>query len=520
MQTGNHKGAESSLRRGDIFQNLSVLLPALLVLVLGGVVQAQTYLNHDVAWVLNSSQRLLEGGTFGRDIVAANPPLIWWLSALVSGLSNSLGTDPVVTLRVVVLGMIGVGLAIAARGLAPVLAPGTRRLFLAFLALLLTVGVHRDFAQREHIAVVLCLPWLILMMHRAEGGGQDWRLAALAGICAGIGIAFKPHFLAVPALVWAYAALHRRSLRPVLTVETATIVLTGAAYLLAVWLFARPYLTEVVPLISQVYWGFDFPLGAVLLSRLGETVLAVLALALAARGGWRSAPTITALAALGFLIAAMAQSKGYSYHFYPVLAYALISLALSALSPEVSSARTRRLLMLPLGLGMVFAALQAAPALIYRSAQGTYGQQTACLVEMTQQVVPQGQGVMAFSTHPYPGFPVANYSHRRWVAETNSRLFLPAIARLRAQPELTPELTEVLALAEASERAAALRDLARSPKLVLVDARPLRHAIGDLPMDFIAFYQEDPAFAQIWAHYTEIPSCAPGIRAFELTKGF
>ncbi len=87
--------------------------------------------------------------------------------------------------------------------------------------------------------------------------------------------------------------------------------------------------------------------------------------------------------------------------------------------------------------------------------------------------------------------------------------------RLRAETNLSEEAVRVLALAETHERAAALKDLAQEPQIVLIDARERRHAIGYLPMDFLSFYAEDPAFAQVWANYKEIPSCAPGIRAFK-----
>lgn len=132
-------------------------------------------------------------------------------------------------------------------------------------------------------------------------------------------------------------------------------------------------------------------------------------------------------------------------------------------------------------------------------------------------VSPKG-GFMAFSTHPYPGFPVANHADRTWVAATNSRLFLPSITRLRATSNLSTDAARVLALAEQAERAAALKDMSHMPELVLIDARERRHAIDWIEMDFIAFYNEDPAFARIWAGYGEIPSCLPGIRAFTLSK--
>ncbi len=491
---------------------LAVIAPALVLLALGGVLQAQTYLNHDVAWVLNSSERLLQGGTFGRDIVASNPPLIWWLSAPVAGLANLLSTDPVGTFRTVVLTLIAGVIILLNQGLAPRLSPRRRAAFLAMLALLLTLGVNRDFGQREHLAVALCLPWLLLVVGREVAPGK----ALLAGVAAGIAICFKPHFLAVPALVWLYTALRARSLRPVLTLDTAGLLLTGVIYVAATWVFARPYLTEVVPLITQVYWGFEHSLAEVIGTDPTPSLLTAAALLLAWRGGWQPLPTLPALAATGFLLAAIAQSKGYPYHFFPALGCAFISLTLTLLT---ASRTTVRLLA-----GLAFTAAAAWTALYtvlmmsYLGPNGTYGRQTACLVGMVEQNVPGEGGFMAFSTHPYPGFPVANHADRRWVAATNSRLFLPSITRLRAQSTLSQDAARVLALAEKAERAAALRDMSQTPELVLVDARERRHAIDRIEMDFIAFYNEDPAFSRIWAGYSEIPSCLPGIRAFTLSK--
>ncbi|MEL7280254.1 MAG: hypothetical protein AAGK79_07840 [Pseudomonadota bacterium] len=491
---------------------LVVLLPVLLALALGGYVQAQTYLNHDVAWVLHSSERLLEGGTFGRDIIASNPPLIWWLNAPIAGLAKMIGADPINVFRAVVLTMIAGVLALLKRELDPMMSAPMRAGILVCLALMLTVGVHRDFGQREHLAVILCLPWLMLVV------GQNVRPlpALLAGVAAGIAICFKPHFLAVPALIWAYVALRERSFRPVLRVDTAALLLTGVVYVAATWMFARPYLTEVMPMISQVYWGFEHAMSDVVLSDPAPTLLTLVALGLAWRGGWQALPSLTALAAAGFLIAAIVQSKGYSYHFYPPLAFAMLSLLLTALAPVARIMRAMASIALTAGVALT--TLYASLHMTNLSATGPYGQRTACLVNMVQTHVPEGAGFMAFSTHPYPGFPVANYADRTWVAATNSRLFLPSIVRLRARADLSQDAARVLALAEAAERDLAFKDLQKRPHLVFVDARERRHAIDRLKMDFIAFYTEDADFARAWEGYAEIPSCAPGIRAFTLSQ--
>ena len=54
----------------------------------GLFLQATTFLNHDIAWILYSTESLINGGVFGKDIIAANPPLIWYLSFPVVLISN------------------------------------------------------------------------------------------------------------------------------------------------------------------------------------------------------------------------------------------------------------------------------------------------------------------------------------------------------------------------------------------------------------------------------------------------
>ncbi|MBU2888815.1 hypothetical protein [Celeribacter halophilus] len=496
---------------------LAAMMTALVVLFFGGLIQSMTYLNHDVAWVLYSAERLLDGGTFGSEIIAANPPLIWWINVPVVWLARLLETDPINSFRAVVLMILTISLAASDRILSTSgMHPRKRAGLLIGLALILTLGVNRDFGQREHLALSLCLPWLLIMARRVEGIAPSWAGALVAGTAAGIAICLKPHFLAVPVLAGLFVAFRCRSLRQVLSLESAAIVLTGVFYLAATWAFARPYLTEVVPLISQIYWGFSHSLTQEIFSQSFPIILCFTALIV----GWKNkeapAAMITALAALGFLVAALAQAKGYTYHIYPVVALTLMSLALSVLASPLR--RFRAVATGALAGGLLLMTLQSTAALGNRMAGGAYGRTTACLVDMVKLHVPKNASFMAFSTHPYPGFPVANYSQRRWVATTNSRLPLPAIVRLRAAGDLQPQATRVLALAEAAERAAALKDMGQRPSLVFVDNRTTRHAIGTLPTDFIKFYTEDPDFARIWSNYYEINTCAPGIRAFKLLK--
>jgi len=353
------------------------------------------------------------------------------------------------------------------------------------------------------------LPWLVLAASRVSGRPVSPASALAAGLLTGVGIALKPHFLAVVLMVELFVLIRHRSLRICFRPETVGIVIAGGVYLACVWLFARPYLSEVLPQVAATYWGFNAPLDAVIKARREIVALAFAALVLARLKGFEPVPTIFALAALGFLVAALMQSKGYSYHFFPVLAFALLSLVTLSWRDRVGWIAA-----VVAGLSLAFFANVATMFLQHRSLGGAYGERTSCLIGMVQTYVAGDGGFLALSTHPYPGFPVANYAGRAWLADTNSRIYIPAIVHLRAETAPDAQMTQVLARAEAAERQQIAGEMARAPGLVLVDAQPVRHGIGGEPFDFVGFYLEDPEFQRLWSGYEEVSSCTQDYRAF------
>jgi hypothetical protein len=70
-----------------------------------------------------------------------------------------------------------------------------------------------------------------------------------------------------------------------------------------------------------------------------------------------------------------------------------------------------------------------------------------------------------------------------------------------------------LRFAEDKAREFLLHDLASEPHVILVDARPSRHALRGLSFDILAFYLEDPRIREIWAGYGEIDP-VQGFRVF------
>lgn len=486
-----------------------IAVPAMVGL-LGFLAQCATYLNHDVAWVLYSSGRLIDGGVFGKDIIAANPPLIWWISLIPNAISRLLHLPLIGTFRAFMLLIVAGSLIASERILAGGQVSRARRvIFLAAAAYLLTFGVDRDFGQREHIAVALVLPYVLAVARRMRGGKLPWGRAALIGAAAGIGIAFKPYFLLVPFLLEGALFWRRRSptliLRPEVVAAAGTFLLYAAALLI----FARPWMVEAVPQIAQVYWAFEQSNPNLLISIGMQFAVPLMGLSLVLLLNRSDESLALALAAAGFLVAAMIQGKYYSYHVFPALAFGLLAFAVGIPSMQAKWRVAASALAV---LAFAIDLFDSGTALFLRTDRGAYGKEVAAMSAFVDQHVPPGGAFLAISTHPFPGFPTALYANRDWASASNSDLFLPAVVRLREGS--APESPALLHLSQAKAHDAMLRDLSKEPELVLIDVNPYRHAIGASRFDFLEFYLEDSRFRRLWADYSHVPAAIPGYDAY------
>lgn len=476
--------------------------------IAGVIVQSQAFLNHDVAWVLLSSERLLKGGVFGRDIVAANPPLIWWVSAFPMGLARLTGLAPLVTFNVFLAAMLSLSLIASDRLLRGQMEPVARALFLVVAAFLMSFGAGRDFGQREHMTAILAMPYLLLVLARMRGEDHGRLFAVAVGIAAAIGFAFKPHLMVVPVVTELFLMRHIGFGRTLRRPEFGAAFVTVVAYIAAVLLFARPYLFEAAPKIAEVYWAFNKPSLAGLaqnaVAAFGSLLLASLLLLAVKRPATAQLFTI---AAASFMVAAILQWKAYTYHLYPVYVYALLAVTVIGLEARIARYVTIGVL--------TFYAIISVGSLQDRLPAGETGSERAAMVSFVNGNTPAGGRFLAFSTHPFPGFPTALYTHASWASLSNSRIFLPAVVRLKHDGDTgSPALQSAIA----SERAQTLKDLATLPDLVLVDVKPIRHAILNIPFDYVAFYNEDPALAALWAKYHEVPGAPEGYRAYRLNE--
>lgn len=283
-------------------------------------------INHDTAWYLIATRNWLAGARLYVDIYEVNPPLNFYYTVPAVALSDTLGISDtnaqvLVTASITFASLFWCWTIIRQR---THLALPRQVLFLAGLGAATILPATGNVAQREHLLVLLLLPWLLGQL---PGGAPERGTAPVArAAVAALGICLKPFFLLFPIFVTIWLVGRDRTLRPVLSPSNLTMFAIGLAYVGAVLALHPEYFTEIIPVARTVYGAIGAPTPGVAI-RLGVSATPFLIAALVGLAG-RSAPPVPGLfaaAALAGLGSYLWQWTGFPYHLIPFESFAAIA---------------------------------------------------------------------------------------------------------------------------------------------------------------------------------------------------
>ena len=486
-----------------LIDSRSLLTAILLVLgLVEFVIHLAGLINHDSAWLLYGTGRMLEGARLYLDIVEVNPPLIFYLSVPPVLAARFLDL-PVVDLFVLYIFALAAGSLALTREVMrslPIEQAPLRRMLLvaAFFGLIVLPGPV--LGQREHLVTILGLPYLVLVAVRSDGRDVSRRLAVVCGLAAGLAFSIKPPLLVVPALLELYLFIVRRPRILLFRPETLALAAAVSAYILSIVLFTPEYLTFIVPMAVMTYHAYETT-WPIVLGRV-ETLLLPIAIALVfltrdrrAASRLNDAFLITALCAYVFYVI---ERKGWQYQVYPVDAMLMllvgVSLTRALWRHDTYTSREARwvrpaflVVVLLVGLG------------VSAAARGNYrNSMTTVMTPYVRENAAHG-GFAVLSAHVVWGFPLTVYAGVDWNMRLPALWMVPGLIRARATARgPAPELDRL----ERYVIDAVVEDFARHPPdVVLVDARQQKTYFGGLAFDYLAFFSRDPRFRQVWQDY-------------------
>ncbi len=467
--------------------------------------------NHDVAALLDFTQRWWAGEPLYTRLLDVNPPLIFLLNLPPAIAAAQWPVPALQALQAWLLGLVALAAWLGLRVWRdyPAGAPAATAMPLALPLLMLAAGY--EFGQREHLMAVAAMPYLLLAGRRAEGAVLPLWLRLAVALLAALGFALKPHFLAVPALVEAMV-LWRRGWPALRDPVPWAMAVVWLCYVALTLLAFPAYAGRVLPLALGAYADLEgLTWWQVLLTeRLGSALLVLPPLAVAAlRPGAPVLARVVLAAALGAALSAVLQHKGWPYHALPLrlfLGLLLVVLALHWAARLLPAPAARRqapglaaaLCWLLLGFTITGAEAPWREAVFGWSREG----QLAALLRQQAPGGGPGGRVLVLSPDIYPVFPaLAHAGFRSTLPTMNTWLLQAAYARCPADGARYHDEAAMPAAEAWFYRGVAEDFAAAPPDAVLVLADPRLPRCAGEEFDFLAYFSRQPLFAATFRRY-------------------
>lgn len=475
--------------------------------------QKHMFLTWDVCWLLEDTQRLLAGGDYYHTFVENNPPMILFIYTIPVLISKWLQSSVIWIFRCYIYLIALVSILFCNFLINKILRPSDwlrQWLFMLTLAIVYLILPTNDFGQREHIIVMLTLPYFLLMSSRFDTfyvtREYNIRIITLIiiGVLAGIGFAIKPYFIF--ALIFTEIALmvKKRNLLALMRVELISIILVILIYLISIFVITPDYMTKILPMVASLYVNYRLDtwetlfLNAISIATICSILLGCIFLH---RATYQGLIIILLLSLIGFFIAFLLQGKYWYYHMLPMFSLAIILAVIilpeltkmeNILCQVVSILLISIVLLIPL---LVIENRVATFATLYSSRDNETNQ----LIEYSKQNAGGGSIYLISTTAP-PGAILPVYANVASASRFPDIWILPGIFRLweKSDPKShakAEQYTRFLlnAVVEDFEK--------NKPTLVFVDMEKKKKFMENVKVDFIPLFMQDARFREIWKNY-------------------
>lgn len=469
-------------------------------------------LNGDVGWWLHISRAMLAGEVLYRDLIEINPPMNAYISMIPAWASGVSGLPIAMMSKVFTLALVlGITVWVTALSRRTGVSNHSLPIIAATVIVAAALLPGHDFAQREHLMFVLILPYTLVLWNRGRDRHVPLPSALAAGLAAGVGLALKPHFLLVPIALEVVSRLEagageRGSWRRVCTPERMTVL--GVLTMYGLLVLLRSEYVSLLRMTASTYAHFS-SVDRVGLA-LSEEMLGLLACLLGVSRTRSEVGTLARyLVAVGAatLMLAILQGKGWTYHFYPVVAtVASVTLLVAYDFGTRAWKSLRDVRLADMAVMALFATVALHLVTSWTAAHDEFAaKRNPALAEQVKYLADmQAQGSFLVLTAIVGlSFPLVNYTGLEWASP------FPSMWWIRARPERrrrNPPGEDVadIRIEDSTERILAQMLVTKfrqsAPGTVLVDT--VRYAdLGGASFPFVDYLKQYEQFRLEWRHY-------------------
>ncbi|WP_226905591.1 hypothetical protein [Legionella antarctica] len=460
------------------------------------------YQDWDMLFLLEGGKRLLAGGTYVNDMFETNPPLIYYFSIAINFLAKAFNTSNVLVFKCVVYVFILYSLGICHHILSckpiksEVISPLI--LTLGFCLLILSVCF---FGQREHLMLVLTMPYFFLLYKTATGIKFSSILRIIISFLAALGFALKPYFLFGLLFSELLLMYWQQNWKTIVRLETQVIFWTVIVYLISVAVLMPDFYSVILPDLLHFY-AFNNSIVDIITNFALVNALFLLLITCWLSISLGRLEKLLSVITIGFMCCFVFQGKGWSYHVYPLVTLnsLLATLLICHLSSAFKGNKKNSIFVLVIILAQFFFTLIPAffnyyqKISFYKNETGTFQQ----FIKIARKFASQNKSIFFFSTDLSRTIPIVYYSGMQLGSRFPTLWPIPGIINrqytlkqcdslcLDAQRRMLNYITE---------------DFKRyQPELVYVDISAQKILIKS-QFDYLEFMQKSSSFRIIWRKY-------------------
>lgn len=313
----------------SFFKRYSFAAILLFIFSFAWYLQSQILINVDVSWLLEATKRMLAGGTYTKDYFENNPPWILYFY-IPPVIFEKVFSSIVLAMRSYVFLLSFVSLSLSYYFFKQIFAKQDivlARLLTVIFAILFLIFPMGDFGQRDHLFLILSMPYFLMMVLRLQDHKINPKFAMLIGLLAGSVFLIKPYFLVSLFIVEFYYLIKRKNIFVCFRPETVSILVLLILYA-GILFFRHPdYLHIVLPhALRWCYLGTRKPWIIVVYNQWANYCYLPILFYIATYevNRYKQFSFVMLLVFVGFMASYLLQQEDWPYHLKPAFSMAII----------------------------------------------------------------------------------------------------------------------------------------------------------------------------------------------------
>ena len=474
-------------------------------------------INHDIGWLFHATQQWLNGHELYTSIIEINPPMIFLLMSPATWLYDISDLTAAGTIKIYFSILITFATLLHFRIIQKIISKQLfYHVYITATIVIVFIVPLGDFAQRDHLAILFFLPYMLSRFIDAI----EQQNASILGLCfigfvAGIGLSLKPYFILFPIGCECWFLVQTRNWKLLFSPQVISLVTTGLIFISFVVIFQPQYISQMIPLALATYWTYGQPLAYFNIPFLSLifaiTVIAGLRLQNKNQKQLSSLfALMTAIAMVSFIL-----QSHYSYQLVPFKTLLFLQFIL-VICFYLKQFETLNKLSLVIGLVSIIwmisytaQSLSKGNAIFVEFLQQkklpSFSAMGKAHLEHSIQVINQNfsnKPVYVLSSNVWPSAFITLYTNSRWISGFPATWPLPAIDTAERYPEQLSikKYNEIENIKEAVLSKIKEEITLNQPIAIIVDiSEPPSYFNSDFK--FVSFFESQPQLQNIFNNY-------------------